>query len=311
MRSLLLTLLATLLAAQALAGTFTSQITVEVLDASGRRLVFGEQEPRIRLAGHGYVDEQSGDTCSFNVQVESNETSLSFNLTVYWLGAIVYRGAILLVNGSSRTVEARVNATRVKLLGVDDEGRETGRCKLELEGPAKLAVECGATVSLPLGLYRVKSAELLLADHYVPVEVEEGEFEVSSGSGEVRVRLGVASSVTLRVVKADGSPLVNGTFQLFFLGAREPVSVYNGSLEDGSLTLKELPYGNYLAEVYWDGTKLLSRSITLGPSSGTITLATSLMPRVELRLLDADGYPLANTLVRAEGAGFSLSLIHI
>ena len=305
----MLTLIAALLAASTTAGTFTSQIRIRVFDAAGRKLTYSEHKPLVKLEGHGYARECSGHECSFNVQVASNETALSFNLTVYWLGVKVYRGAVTLNNGSSRTVDVRVNATNVKLLGIDDGGGRVDSCRLKLEGAVKLTLECGTTVSLPFGLYKVRSAELLVAEHYVPVEVEDDEFEITSDSREVKIRLGVANSVTLRVVKADGSPLANGTLKLTFLGSKELVRVYDGPIEGGVVKLRDLPYGEYLAEVYWSGLRLLSESIELGPSSATITLTTSLMPRVELHLLDADGYPLANTVVYIEGAGLRMTAL--
>jgi len=308
-RGLLLTLIVVLLVASTTAETFTSQVTIRVLDAAGRRLTCDEYKPLVRLEGYGYARECSGHECSFNVQVTSNESSLSFNLTVYWLGTRVYKGALLLTNGSSKTVEVKVNATKVKLLGVDDGGRRVDSCKLEVEGAAKLTLECGVTVSLPFGTYRVRSAELLIADRYVPVGVEDEEFEVTSDSAEVRVGLEVASSVTLRIVKLDGSPLTNGTLKLMFLDAEEPVSVYEGPIEGGAVTLRDLPYGEYLAEVYWSGLRLLSENVEVGPSSATITLTTSLLPRAQLRLLDADGYPLANTPIQVEGAGLKMIVV--
>lgn len=301
----------------ALGGGFSTLLTVTVKDAQGLDLKFNTEKPLVKLGNYTCT----GSQCKFNITLPNyEEVSLSLNLSVFWLNIPVYREEIILENGTTYSFTVRVNASRINILGLNDRGRKLEKCRLTLKpyGIVKTYVAlCGDEISLPFGTYSVENAEVQLADRFVVVQAAASGFSIMNGTKSVQVPLSVADSVTLRLLKSDGSLITDCYLTLLFDPGRYNVTVYSGRVQGGIVLLHNLPYGTYLAEVTWYGTSILKTTFTVGGKYSTINLTSSLLPYARLQILDADGKPLqfvkakitgtgVNREVTTDGAGYAL-----
>ncbi|HDD33869.1 MAG TPA: hypothetical protein ENG30_01815, partial [Thermofilaceae archaeon] len=140
--SLCLALLAFVTSASLVVAVFTSNLTVIILDCDGSELIYGNFKPLLKLEGDGYSIARECNHCNFNLNVETNSSTLKFNLTIKWMGVTVYRGALTIENKSSTSLQLKVNVSRVKLIAVDDDSKAVANCKLEIGGPVSLSIEC-------------------------------------------------------------------------------------------------------------------------------------------------------------------------
>lgn len=289
----------------ALGGGFSALLTITVKDAQGLDLKFNTEKPIVKLGNYTCTSSQ----CRFNITLPNyEEASLSLNLSVLWLGIPVYQEEITLENGTTYSFTVRVNASRINIFGLNDRGRRLEKCRLTLKphGTVKTYVAlCGDEVSLPFSTYTVENAEVQLAGRFVTVQAAASGFSLTNATKSVQIPLNVADSVTLRLLKSDGSLLTDSYITLLFDPGRYNVTVYSGRVQDGIVLLHNLPYGTYFVEVTWYGTSILKTTFTVRGEYSTINLTSSLLPYARLQILDADGEPLRFVKAKITGAGVS------
>ncbi|MEM3137721.1 MAG: carboxypeptidase-like regulatory domain-containing protein, partial [Thermofilaceae archaeon] len=118
-----------------------------------------------------------------------------------------------------------------------------------------------------------------------------------------QISLNVADSITIRLLKSDGSLMNDCRLILLFDPNNYNVTVYNGRVQGGIIPLYNLPYGTYLADVTWYGVNILKTIFTIGGKYSTINLTSSLLAQVRLQILDTDSKPLQFIKVKITGMG--------
>lgn len=289
----------------ALGGDFKALLTVYVKDAQGLDLKFDAEKPLVKLGNYTCT----GSQCRFNITLLNyEETSLPINLSVFWLNMPVYQREYILENGTTYSFTVKTNASRVNISGVNDRNKKLEKCRLTLKpyGVTKTyTVLCGNEISLPFGTYSVENAEVQLATSFVRVQTAVSGFTVVNGTKSVQVPLNVADSITLRLLKSDGSLMTDCHLTLLFDPSNYNVTVYNGRVQGGIIPLYNLPYGTYLADVTWYGINVLKTVFTIGGKYSTINLTSSLLAQVRLQILDTDSKPLQFIKVKITGMGIN------
>jgi hypothetical protein len=305
-----LTLAVAFAAVEVAAGPFVLTLNVTSVDAAGRQLVgpFGET-PRVVLRALNVTRECRDFVCAFNETLSFvNSTSILVNVSIYWLGVLVYEKSLSVENGTRTNLMAKINASTIRLVLTNDGGRALERCTARVVGlkpktPA-LTVASGQAVSLPFGDYNASSAECKVewASDPLAVPVLDPLFRVSNGTPSVSLRLGVAGAYKVELRRADGSPLVGARVKIVYVGARN-FTVFDGTANLGYVTLSDLPYGRYLIAVSWQGETLLNSIVEVNGLQKGVNLTTNLLPAVTLAVLDADSRPVAGARLRIARVG--------
>lgn len=301
------------------AGPATLTLNITVTDAAGGRLVgLAGERPLVIVRVLNATDQCSDFVCYFNETfLNINLTLIQVNVSVYWFGVLVYEKSFHAENGSRTDLLARVNASTVKLILVNDMGEALKDCEAYLVGLnpkiSTLNIVNGQTASLPFGAYNVSSARCKVDWTSAPVAVPvlNPSFQVYNGTKNVSVRLGVAGVYKLELRRADGSPLVGARVKVEYIEAKN-ATVFEGTVNVGYVTLNNLPYGRYLVTVSWQGEPLLNSVIEVNGLQRGINLTTSLLPLVTLTVLDADSQPVAGVklkIVRAAGGATAFDAV--
>jgi len=303
-------ILAVLLAlAYTASGLYTATIVVVIHDSQGRELAQGSTLPKVKLAGPAYSESLYCSNCSFSPIIASNETSLTFNLTVEWMGVKVHEGAISVANGTVQRLTVNASVSRLKIYGYADDGSRVDDCTLRLEGPVVAEAKTGSEVLLPHGSYNLTSALLKFAAGGEVAMRLTYTVNVDAKTLSLKVNLPVAGSIQLRITKSDGSPLPGDAFVSVYYQSPLGPKVFNGSLGGGgAVTLYKIPYGTYFVEAYWTGKNVLSTYIRVNESSKSFSLKSEVMAGVKIRVLDWDGNPASNAQLLLEGPGRKLVL---
>ena len=292
----------------AVSGGFTATLLIEILDVDGHELKYKSLLPTVKLEGQDYSEVLKCYNCTFTPFIDVNESPLSFDLSVKWMGVTVYEGKVDLVNGTTKSLSITANVSRVKIEGIDDADTRV-KCSLHLTGPTSLDVTSGDTIPLPLGVYQVSKVSLKLASG-VEYQFPLGEkINVTRKDKAFKISLPVADKVLLRIVKSDGSPLSSEALITIYILTPEKPIVYNGTLgEKGIVILGQIPYATYLVEAYWMNTRVLSTLVSVNPDAKNFTLKSEIVSGVKIRVLDWDGSPVANSKVTLKGPKGTLTL---
>lgn len=321
-RWLLITPLAFALAlatAKVVAGPVILMLNIAVADATGRQLVgLAEEKPLVVMRALNNTYRCSSFVCYFNeTLLNINLTSIQVNVSIYWLGVLVYEKSVYVENSSRTDLLAKVNASTVEVTFTNDGGEALKGCDAYLVSLKHknfaLSVASRQSVSLPFGAYNVSSARCRVnwTSEPIVVPVLNPAFQVSNGTSSVSVRLGVAGVYKLELKRADGSPLVGARVKVVHIEAKN-ATVFEGTANVGYVTLRNLPYGRYLVTVSWQGETLLNSVVEVNGLQRGINLTTNLVPLVTLTVLDADSQPVAGAklkIIRAAGGAAAYDVV--
>lgn len=306
-------------AAVVVAGSITFSLNISVLDAAGGQLVgpAGEKPTIVVHVLNGTPLQCEDFSCKFyNVSLPSpgNATSAVVNVSVYWLGVIVYKGSVVAPNGTLVDLKVKVNASTVRFLCENDNGAPLGGCRLNVVGLAPqvkgFSVVSGQPVSLAFGEYNVTRATYERDGKLFEVPVLTPGLRVSNGTSVASVRLGVCSTFALEVKRMDGSPLAGAEVEVTYVDAGN-VTIYKSDRSASTVYLSNVPYGRYLVVVRWRGEALANRLIEVSATRRNASIVVNLLPYVTLVAKDYDGQPVAGAnlkVSRAAGAPFSVDV---
>lgn len=288
-------------------------IKFNLADARGLPFIgFRGQQPVVAVTFRNETLQKNCISCLFdigNIELINGTAEFKFNLTVKWLGKLVHFSSRALqvdssMNGTSIDLGVvKVQAANLEVYGVNDEGEKLGKCSLVVK-ELGVTLDCGESLTLPFGIYTVTEARYeVVRGTLVKVPPLATSFQVSNATYSVEISLGVASSYTIDVRRADDSPLSGADIEVVYVDGGN-ITLFKGVTQGEPLRLRNLPYGNYLVSVTWKTEPLLRRLIQVDRATRSSVLTTKLLPAAVLNVLDADGQPVAGLAIRVIGPAY-------
>ncbi|GEM_PF-2648739 len=234
------------------------------------------------------VFNQECDTCRLY-----NISEGAYQVTVEWRGVIVYSGNIVLTAANATAVDIITGTRRVSVSVLNDADNPiTYRVSVKVTTPTgTVKFEPGESHILPFGDYGYEASYSWMCDIVVR---RTGRFNVNCASSGLTVKLPIASEVTLRFVKADGSSVrgLNGSATIYAVVNGKKAATVN-FLEKDSISFANMPYGKYRVDIVVSGRKVLSKVFEVSSTSEREFIFTvPVMKGLKIKFLDADGEPI-------------------
>lgn len=242
------------------------------------------------------IFNQECDTCRLY-----NISEGTYQVTVEWRGVIVYSGNIVLTAANSSAVDIITGTRRIGVSVLNDAGNPiTYRVSVKISTPSgAVSFTPGETHILPFGDFGYEASYSWMCDIVVK---RTGSFNVNCANSGLTVTLPVASEVTLKFEKADGSSVkgLNGSATIYAVVNGKKAATVDFREKD-SISFANMPYGKYRVDIIVNGKKVLSKIFEVSSTSKReLVYIVPIMKGLKIKFLDADGEPISLLPVRIE-----------
>ncbi len=258
--------------------------------------------------------------------VEDNRSVVVFNSTknraVFAVGPGKYevRASLFNITTCKRLIyvghnESRIlvipsNAARVTVIVVNDRGKVLKDAEVTVETffGRSLSLKTNDIIYLPFGEYFIKDIRVTLMTpegirrvSVAPLNL--GKVMVDTSPLKLKVVAKVRDEVQVELLKSDKSPLWGARVEALVYSSDGELVARHNPTEGNLLRLRNLPYGEYRLEVYYEDSKVYEGELRVSGERGRYRIVTKLIPSVVLRLRDLDGNPLCSFPVEVECPG--------
>lgn len=262
-------------------------ITLYVKTCNGATLKEGSRLPDVSVIYNGStVFSSKCTTCKI-----LNVSEGVYLVKVNWRGKLVYEKN-LTFTASNSTAEILTRTTSfVATVLNDNEEPITYRVSVKIYGNGiSLSPEPGEALIIPFGDYTVEASYSWTCKIVVKKIVK---VHVNCSETGVKVVLPVASEVTLKFVRPDGTRAlgINGNATIYASNGKKAESI--DLKKRDAITFTNMPYGTYRVVVTLRDKKVIDESFTVKSGGKRVfTYTIPIINSVKLVFLDADNNPV-------------------